>query len=133
MDKLAHGKSYTALCILGKIAKYNENVSITIADYKNSFKQFHGLPNFYGYENAVKGIEVFDEELKRRIADNGNQTTPYPIRYLFVDELSSLVKSRKTKAEQEHILTMISNILRLGRELNMRIIIRCSKGSNVLF
>ena len=133
MDKLAHGKSYTALCILGKIAKYNSNVSITIADYKNSFKQFQGLPNFYGYENAVKGIEVFDEELKRRIADNGKQTDPYPIRYLFVDELSSLIKSRKTKAEQEHILTMISNILRLGRELNMRILVGVQKAQMTYF
>ncbi len=108
-------------------------MSITIADYKNSFKQFHGLPNFYGYDNAVKGIEVFDEELKRRIADNGEQTTPYSIRYLFVDELSSLIKSRKTKSEQDHILTMISNILRLGRELNMRIIVRRSKSTDELF
>lgn len=104
-----------------------------IADYKNSFNQFHNLPNFYGYENAIKGIEIFDEELKRRIADNGNQKEPYPIWYLFVDELSSLIKSRTTKKEQEHILIMISNILRLGRELNMRIIVRCSKSSNVLF
>ena len=71
---LAPRKSYTALIILGKIAIYNKkNVKILIADYKNSFKQFHGLPNFYGYENAIKGIEIFNEELKRRIADNGNQ------------------------------------------------------------
>jgi len=127
LDKLAHGKSYTALIILGKIAIYNKNVKILIADYKNSFKQFHGLPNFYGYENAIKGIEIFNEELKRRIADNGNQNEPYPIWYLFVDELSSLIKSRTTKKEQEDILKMISNILRLGRELNMRIIVGVQK------
>lgn len=127
------GKSYCSLSILCKVAKYNKNVSITIADYKNSFKQFHGLLNFYGYEDAIKGIEKFDEELKRRIADNGNQAEPYPIRYLFVDELSSLVKSRKTKAEQDHILTMISNILRLGRELNMRIIVGVQKAQMSYF
>lgn len=112
---------------------YNNSLKIIIADYKNSFKQFHGLPNFYGYENAIKGIELFNEELKRRIANNGNQNEPYPIWYLFVDELSSLIKSRDTKKEQERILTMISNILRLGRELNMRIIVRSSKSSNGIY
>lgn len=123
----AHGKSYCILVVLSAIAKFCPNVSFTICDYKNSFKQFHDLPNFYGYKKAVDGIRKFYDELQYRIEHNGEQEEPYPMTYLFVDELSSLVQAQKTKKEKDDLLEMISNILNLGREYSCRIIVRYAK------
>ncbi len=81
------------------------------------------MPNFYGHKKAVDGIKKFHDELQYRIEHNDEQEEPYPMTYLFVDELSSLVQAQKTKKEKDDLRDMISIILNLGREYNCRIIV----------
>ena len=134
MEKLALGKSYCATTILGAIVNCSDNnVKLTIADYKNSFKQFHGLPNFYGYTNAINGIKEFYKEMEYRIEHSDEKNENYPISYLFIDEVSSLIQAQKTKKEKDDLLNMISNILNLGREYNCRIIIGMQRADASFF
>ena len=87
----------------------------------------------YGLNEGIYTIQKYIKQMKYEPFNDRIYFMCTNGQYTGEDELSSLIKSRTTKKEQEHILIMISNILRLGRELNMRIIVRCSKSSNVLF
>lgn len=120
------GKSYTILSILCKLALYINGVSISICDYKNSsiFAPFRNSTNYYGGEDVVNGIIEFYNELKHRI-ELGTDECKEQVRVLMVDEYSSVID----EFDKEYDLKKkIAYILNMGREYNMRIIVRYSKG-----
>lgn len=70
--------------------------------------------------------------MEYRIEHNDEEHEEYPISYLFIDEVSSLIQSQKTKKEKDDLLEIISNILNLGREYNCRIICRFTETAMLL-
>lgn len=126
------GKSYCMRIILGKVARYIPNVSITIADYKkSSFSVFEETPNFYGYEECVKCINDFYEEFKLRLEANNDELNK-KIRILLIDEYSALLASQDKKSS-DNIKNMIGSMLFMGRSLGIRLIIGVQRADSELF
>lgn len=114
------------LVILSKLALYVPNVSILISDYKNSsvFKPFRNCKNYYGGENAVNGIIDLYNELKERITKQDEERNKQ-VKVLFLDEYSSIID----EYDKEYDLKKkVAYILNMGREYNVRIVVRNSKG-----
>ena len=123
--QLGTGKSETLLVILSKLALYVPNVSILISDYKNSsvFKPFRNC-NYYGGENAVNGIIDLYNELKERITKQDEERNKQ-VKVLLLDEYSSIID----EYDKEYDLKKkVAYILNMGRECNVRIVVRYSKG-----
>ena len=119
------GKSETLFVILSKLALYVPNVSILISDYKNSsvFKPFRNCKNYYGGENAVNGIIDLYNELKERITKQDEERNKQ-VKVLFLDEYSSIIDEYDKEFD---LKKKVAYILNMGREYNVRIVVRYSK------
>ena len=115
------GKSYALLVALGEYALHT-NAIINICDYKKStYSQFNGLHRFYGYSDVPDGIRAFYKEFCERLKANDTERNKQ-IQVLLVDEYGALISAQDKKAAEE-IKTMIAEILFMGRNLGMRLLI----------
>lgn len=116
------GKSYALATILGIYVRYIPDISITIADYKYSLlTPLANTPNYYGYNNAIEGIERFYEEFQERLACHDPERNRQ-VSLLLIDEYSAMINSLEKK-EADRIKGMVGSILSMGRQLNIRVII----------
>ncbi len=116
------GKSYALSVILAIYAHYIPNVSITISDYKYSLlPSLAHTSNFYGYNEALKGIELFYTEFQKRLESHDPERNAH-VKILLIDEYSALLGSLDKK-HQELLKTMVGNLLLMCRSLGMKIII----------
>lgn len=132
LGQTGSGKSYAISTILGIYAKHIPNISITIADYKHSLlTPLANTPNYYGYNNAIEGIERFYEEFQERLASHDPERNRQ-VRLLIIDEYSSLVSSQ-SKTQGEALRTMVGTLLSMSRGLNMKIAVCTQTGHSEFF
>jgi len=116
------GKSYALATILGSVARFTPDVSITICDYKkSSFAQFEDTPNFYGYENVPDGIRAFYREFSERLEANDEKRNAKK-RVLLIDEYGALIAAQDKQAADE-LKMMVANMLFMGRSLGIVVLI----------
>ena len=125
------GKSYALMAILYLLAEYR-NAIITICDFKkSSFAIFADTPNFYGYEDVPRGIREFYKEFTRRLEANDEERNKQ-ICVLLIDEYSALISSRDKK-EADELMTMVGNMLFMGRSLGIVVLIGIQRADSVFF
>lgn len=116
------GKSKTLSTLLGSALKSEPKIQLTFCDFKNSddFRYLRNFRNFYAGENCYAGISEFYNKFCT-IRESGQ---PERRQLLIIDEYPALIsflqtrdKNNKTK-EANDILSMVSEILMLGRGLN---------------
>ena len=116
------GKSYALATILGSVARFTPDVSITICDYKkSSFAQFEDTPNFYGYENVPDGIRAFYREFSERLEANDEKRNAKKC-VLLIDEYGALIAAQDKQAADE-LKMMVANMLFMGRSLGIVVLI----------
>ncbi|MDR2571240.1 MAG: AAA family ATPase [Oscillospiraceae bacterium] len=126
------GKSYFLKILLGKIASYNQDVKITICDFKkSSFTQFKYSNSFYGYTYAPKGIRAVYKEFCERLRSNDEELNKQ-IHVLLIDEYGALLSSLE-KREAEEIKGMVAEMLFMGRSLGIRLIISIQRADAEFF
>ncbi len=96
-----------------------------ISDYKQTdvFKPFRKCKNYYGGENAVTGIIDFYNELRERVLTDDEERKKQ-VKVLILDECSSIIAEYE---KQYDLKSKIAYILNLGRENNIRIVVRYAK------
>lgn len=115
------GKSYALALFLGKIAKYEPTAKLVICDFKkSSFGWLDGRPGFYGYMDAVKGIEQVYTEFSARLEANDPQRNARRL-VLLIDEYGALVSSLDKK-EADELKRKVGNILLMGRSLGVNLV-----------
>ncbi|MCL2838654.1 MAG: ATP-binding protein [Oscillospiraceae bacterium] len=113
------GKSYAISVLLGKIIKStNENIEITIADFKNSFKQFENTGNYFSFDKSELGIKKFYNEFMELVS--GEKPLDNKIRVLFVDELNTTLDTLSAQGKEgiaraAELKKSIASILAMGR------------------
>ena len=119
------GKSKTLSTLLGSALKSDPKIELTFCDFKNSddFRYLRNFKQFYAGENCYTGVSEFYNKFCT-IRESGQ---PERRRLLIIDEYPAFIsflqtrdKSNKTK-EANDILSIVSEILMLGRGLNIGI------------
>lgn len=115
------GKSFCLKIIIAKLLKCDMETRVYFADYKQdkAFKCFRMCHNYYPYLDTVEAIRKVYEILHDRqkgIEDSLNSVL------LVVDEYMAFVTSLPKKQADE-IMKMMSEILMLGRSLNVSAIV----------
>lgn len=125
------GKSYALTLLLGRIAMHEE-ARFVVCDFKNtSFNFLSGHTSFYGYTDVIEGIETVYQEFQERLRlSNENRNRQKII--LLVDEYAALIASLP-KREAEEVRAKIFNILCLGRELSIHLVVGVQRASAELF
>lgn len=122
VGRTGSGKSYALAVILGALARFNPDISITICDYKkSSFSQYEDTPNFYGYNDVPDGIRAFHKEFKERLEANDPERNNHK-RVLLIDEYGALIMAQEKKQGDE-LRTIVADMLFMGRSLGMILIV----------
>ncbi len=131
------GKTFYAK---GRIAKVsmnlelneNEEVEIFISDYKNEdFLEFKNKSNYYGYLDAVNGINKVYEIMNER-AKSGEDNSNYSTIILLIDEYSTLLASLK-KDKANEVKDNVASLLRMGASKKIKVIVIDQGGYSDLF
>lgn len=108
------GKTFAGKILLFKISQFRKESKIWLLDFKQfDFRDFAGLPRYYGYTDCLQGLNdyyaAFKAQQKIGIAGEPN--------YLFIDEWGSFIMSldHKTAEQAKHLL---AELLMLGRAYN---------------
>lgn len=110
----------------------NEEVEIFIADYKNEdFLEFKNKSNYYGYLDAVNGINKVYEIMNER-AKSGEDNSNYSTIILLIDEYSTLLASLK-KDKANEVKDNVASLLRMGASKKIKIIVIDQGGYSDLF
>ncbi len=122
MGKTRSGKTVFAkiqLANMGKeLSSFDNIVEIYIADFKNEdFIELADTKNYYGYLNAVDGINKVHSIMLERIENKDNRNDRSTI-ILLIDEYSTLL-SELPKKEAEELQKKVGAILRSGASKNI--------------
>lgn len=115
------GKSTFALLLLGKLALYQPDMELFIADYKNStdYEFADGKESYYVYKNCSKGLDTFYDRFIQRL--NKSDMDRHGL-YLMFDEYAAFLNSQDKKVADHH-KSQLADILMLGRTLNVHVIV----------
>ena len=131
------GKSYALLFILGKLLQSCPSVVVYFCDFKNS-DDFHFLqdyPYYFAgdecYEGIMKYYESFTVARKKGFSDKRYVLIcdEYPA---FITYLQGKDKTNKTKYAND-ILSVISELLMLGRGLSYGVYMTCQRADSGWF
>lgn len=131
------GKTYYAK---GKIAKVcmnlkinkNEKVEIFIADLKNEdFLEFKTKANYYGYMDAVDGINKVYQIMNER-TQSGEDSSNYSTIILLIDEYSTLLASLK-KDKANEVKDKVASLLRMGASKKIKVMVIDQGGYSDIF
>lgn len=131
------GKTFAILYGLGSLLQSNPAIEVYFCDYKNSedFSFLEGYSYYYAgdscYEGVEKYYEMFQQSRKKR--DNHRSRLlifdEYPA---FLNGLSLIDKREKTKKANE-VMSMIAEILMLGRGIKYGVWIVTQRADATLF
>ena len=125
------GKSYALTLLLGRMAMHKE-AHFVVCDFKNtSFNFLSGHTGFYGYTDVIEGIETVYQEFQERLRLSDENRNRQKI-ILLVDEYAALIASLP-KREAEEVRAKIFNILCLGRELSVHLVVGVQRAAAELF
>ena len=120
------GKSYFQQILFARLAKIEAQGIFLFADYKNEFEHLQGLDSYYGYKDALKGIEIAHEILQNRIDGVDKSRTQVTLIFdEYVSCMLNLLGEDKKKAQL--YMNMVSELLMLGRSLRLRLVICCQR------
>lgn len=105
------GKTISIKILMAKIFKSIPNAKLWLLDFKKfDFRDFAGLPRYYGFSDCVQGLKDFYAAFKRQqeLGIAGEPT------YLIIDEWGSFIASLDKK-EAEEMKRLLSELLMLGR------------------
>lgn len=126
------GKTYALSILLGKIARYEGTAQIVICDYKKSgFGQFDGHNGFYGFTEALDGIDAVYQEFSIRLEVNNAERNRHKV-VLLIDEYGALISSLDKKAAEE-VKRKVGNILLMGRSLGVHLIVGIQRADAEFF
>lgn len=102
-----------------------EDLTLDLIDFKISgLRPFANLPHSRSYtfevDPAIVTITRFRDEMMQRV--ESGQT--HPVRYLVIEEIAELTELRERREIRDSLLPSIG---RLGREVNMRLIVTAQK------
>lgn len=132
------GKSTAVLYSIGSVLKADPSIEIAFFDFKNSedFSFMSNYKNFYTGEKCYWGLRKFYENFCKTREFGGK---PGKRQLLIFDEYPAFIsylggkdKLDKTKRSNE-ILSIVSEILMLGRGLNTYIWIVCQRADSSWF
>lgn len=105
------GKTVAIKILMAKIIKFIPNAKIWLLDFKKfDFRDFAGLPRYYGFSDCVQGLRDFCAALRRQ-QELGIAKEP---NYLIIDEWGSFIASL-SKKEAEEVKRLLAELLMLGR------------------
>lgn len=106
------GKTVAIKILMAKIIKFIPNAKIWLLDFKKfDFRDFAGLPRYYGFSDCVQGLKDFYAAFKRQQELGGIAKEP---NYLIIDEWGSFIASLGKK-EAEEVKRLLAELLMLGR------------------
>lgn len=114
------GKTYFSTLLLGKIA-LQDNSSIFVCDFKgdDDFSFLNGSSQFYRYKECTDGLNRFHELFVKR---QSRENTDRDMLILFFDEWAAYL-NYVDKKQAEEAKKKLSELLMLGRSLNVHVII----------
>lgn len=131
------GKSYALLFIMGKILQKCPSIIVYFCDFKNSedFRFMKGYPYYFAGDECYSGIMRYYESFTAaRLEGHSDKRyvlicDEYPA---FITYLQNKDKANKTKSSNE-ILSVISELLMLGRGLSYGVFITCQRSDSSWF
>lgn len=128
------GKSYCELSILAKLIQTQPDSEIYFADYKqeDEFAFLRNCPRYYPYKKVSEALDIVYGKLQSRQA--GNDITRHPV-VLCLDEYVSFILSQMGEEKKAASIAMnkMSELLMLGRSLNVKTIITCQRADAIVF
>lgn len=128
------GKSYCFLSILAKLIGAKPTSEIYLADYKqeDEFAFLRSCPRYYSYKKVSEALDIVYEKLQNR--QSGNDNTRHPIILAFDEYISYILYLLgEDKKEASIAMNKMSELLMLGRSLNIKTIISCQRADAVAF
>lgn len=132
------GKSTALQFLFGSALKADPQLDVTLCDFKNSEDFFYlkGYKKYHASESCYDGITEFYQEFCKTREAGGK---PDKKRLLIIDEYPALIsyfagldRLEKTKRSNE-ILSIISEVLMLGRGLRTYVWIVCQRADSSWF
>lgn len=125
------GKSYFLLTLLSKLKRSHENISLMMCDFKNSFFEFSDCPNYFGYMDCLRGLELVYKEFNERLRSNDSERNKKKIVFV-IDEYSAFVMSKEKKVA-DTIKNQIAEMLSMSRSLGIIVVIGLQRADSELF
>ena len=128
------GKSYYTLRLIGAIVQALPNSEIYFADYKqeDDFIFLRSCPRYYPYKKVTEALEIVYNKMQNR--QSGEDKSRHPVILVF-DEYIAYILSLQSidKKTASNMMNKISEILMLGRSLNVKMLISCQRPDAAAF
>lgn len=134
------GKSYASLGYFAKIALAQPQGEFFFADYKgeDAFAFLRNCPRYHSYNNTLEALDAVYKRLNDRLA--GEDKTRHNVTLVWDEYIANtlaLMGFDKDKKPAERIapttMNKVSEILMLGRSMNVRLVISCQRPDAVAF
>lgn len=128
------GKTYAEMRILALLAKRNAKAIFYFGDFKqdDSFSYLRGLPRYFPYKRTIEALDIVYEHLQRRMSGEDNERKEI---FFFWDEYVANILSllQEDKRLATTVMNKVSELLMLGRSMNIRVILTCQRPDAVVF
>lgn len=128
------GKSYCLQAIFAKKYLANPDGEYVLLDFKraDSFEHLRSCKHYYSYEKTIEGFEYVYTRLRKRLL--GEDTTKNDILCIWDEYVSNVIELiNKDKKYASKIMNMVSELLILGRELNVILWIASPRSDSIVF
>lgn len=116
------GKSFCENILFAKLAIANPKGEFYFGDYKqdDSFTCLRGCPRYFPYKRTLEALNIVYQKMQSRQA--GIDSSRHPITFI-IDEYVALILALQNEDKKQATLVMnrVSEILMLGRSLNVRL------------
>ena len=116
------GKSYALQVIFARLVLAEPEGKFFFCDYKgdSAFRYLRELNGYRSYKSTLEALEYVFDCMNKRFSGEDKSTKQLT---LILDEYQSFVASFSEKAKRDEVLKMISEIMTMGREKSIRLII----------
>lgn len=128
------GKSFATHQYMARLVNSAPDTKLFFSDFKqdDTFSSLCDCSKYYGFESTLTALDkVYSIMHKRQSGDNQSRN---PITLIWDEYVANILYlQNKNKKKAEETMRKVSEILMLGRSLNVRLVISCQRPDAVAF
>lgn len=128
------GKSFATNQFMARLVSSSPDSKLFFSDFKqdDTFSYLRGCSRYYGFENTLIALDNVYSIMHKR--QSGEDQSRNPITLIWDEYVANILYlQNKNKKKAEETMRKVSEILMLGRSLNVRLVNCCQRPDAVAF
>lgn len=128
------GKSFATYQFMARLTSSAPDIKMYFSDFKqdDTFSSLRDCSRYYGFENTLIALDIVYSIMHKR--QSGEDQSRNPITLIWDEYVANILYlQNKNKKKAEETMRKVSEILMLGRSLNVRLVNCCQRPDAVAF